>query len=1061
MGFGAGDLGLMASVENQKATNQALDSQPIYLVAVNSPVPDYFSYFGHPEQEIMVGQMVRVPLSGREVLGYVMGLDERGPASSRKYRILPIREVVVAEPLFGPELVKLVDFISKYYLYPPGLCVKEILPGGLSPQLRIYYRLTDKGLDVIEKTMPMALNPAVNSQKKSPVKSWPMDPPKQPEWIYLASPESAETKSPPAPPQEKPWSESPMAPLAGKPPGPPEDGLSLGSLGEALGWNPGAEPAEALAGSPVGDELAEVLVGDQDGEPVEALKGNPFGAEPSGHLEGKPGPEPPSGEPYGQPEAPMALPQGLEGSVLAIMAANYPDDVSVVKFKGQGPPVKKEIKAGNLEVVYEIEGRGRGFAYEFFLSPLEVPEVFPRLGPREKELYNLIKDAPPTPLTHFRQILSFDPLAQAKTLSRKGLVAIESRERFRDDPTRAIVLPTQEIESLTEDQVKAVEAINQALDKKEQAGFLLFGVTGSGKTEVYLRAAQKALSLGQGVLWLAPEIALTMGLEGRLRERFPSEALSILHSALTPGQRHDHWLALRRGRTKLALGARSAVFAPIADLGLIIVDEEHDWAYKQDDGLRYHGRDLASWRAQASGAVLVLGSATPSLETYHRAKQGKIKLLKLQSRPGLAVMPEVRIIDLRHEGRYKGPMASQVRSGLKETFDRNEQALMFINRKGLASLPMCLSCGEVLKCPHCSLSLTLHTNTDKFDRRVKDYVPPEGTVSAEPSLVQSQLEKPDQEPGQGQAPENGPELGENQSPGYAEEGENGQRPEAEVSKLNPNNLLICHGCGYRARPPQACPRCKSSLVRYRGVGTESLILEIERSFEKKGLRLDTDSAKIKGGFKAILEGFAKGEADFLVGTQMAAKGHDFSNLTMVGVVEADIGLNLADFRAAERTFQLLSQVSGRAGRRERPGTVYIQTRSPEHYTMISVKNHDYETFYENEIAIRQELGYPPFSRIALLRFVGQVDKKVEEMAQWAANWGRQLVAGKSPDEIEIFGPAPCPVSKLRDKFRHQILIRAEKAEDRHRLLRKLVPEVRKKLPSSIGLVVDVDPYSLL
>ncbi|MDR2300561.1 MAG: primosomal protein N' [Deltaproteobacteria bacterium] len=1001
----------MASEKKDNVTNLDLDSQPIYLVAVNSPVPDYFSYLGPPDREVEVGQMVKVPLSGREVLGYVMGLDDRGPASKRKYRLLPIREIVVAEPLFGPELVKLVDFISNYYLYPPGLCVKEILPGGLSPKLKVSYRLTPKGLEKIQKNFPGALGPA--------------------------------------------GSDGPQGALGGSPPE---------TVTQAVFE---AAPSDWVPPVPL-----EELTGDNHGRPL--------GDKAGGH-----GPAMAGAPARGHKTAP--LPQGVEDGLLRLMAAGYPDDLPSIKLGMAGPQLRKYTKAGLIEAVYEIEGRGKGFAYEYFLSPLERPEVMPRLGPREKELYDLVKDAPPTPLSHYRQIFDFDPMVQAKNLKRKGLVAIESRERFRDDPSRAIVLPIQEVESLTPDQLVAVGAINKALEGSDPSGFLLFGVTGSGKTEVYLRAAEKALTMGKGVLWLAPEIALTMGLEGRLRERFPSEALSILHSALTPGQRHDHWLALRRGRTRLALGARSAVFAPIADLGLIIVDEEHDWAYKQDDGLRYHGRDLAAWRAQASAAVLVLGSATPSLESYHRAKTGKLNLLKLQSRPGLAVMPEVKIIDLRREGRYKGPIASQVSTGLKETFDRKEQALMFINRKGLANLPMCLSCGEVLKCPHCSLSLTLHVNSDKFDRRVRDYVPPPAPKSAGPKSGPNPGPTPGLAEGLGQNPGPAEGLGQNQGPSQPEspglnpdQGLNGNGaqngPESpdqiqgesgieghgdEVSKLNPDNLLICHGCGYRARPPKACPRCKSSLVRYRGVGTESLIVEMERSFGKKGLRLDTDSAKVKGGFKAILEGFAKGEADFLVGTQMAAKGHDFSNLTMVGVVEADIGLNLADFRAAERTFQLLSQVSGRAGRRERPGTVYIQTRSPDHYSMTSVQNHDYESFYENEIAIRQELGYPPFSRIALLRFSGHEDKKVEELAQWAADRGRRLVSAKMPEQIEVFGPAPCPISKLRDKFRHQILIRADKAEDRHRLLRKLIPEVRKKLSNAMGLVVDVDPYSLL
>jgi primosomal protein N' (replication factor Y) len=857
--------------------------------------------------------MVRVPFGSRELMGYVMAPDTQGPAEGRKYKLKAISEVVVPEPLFGPDLVALVEFISTYYMYPPGLCVKEILPGGLSPKLRLGYRLTDKGME-----------------------------------------------------------------LAGGQGG-PAGTVAPGESAEATG-------SFRLAGS-------------------------------TGSA-GNDGP---------------VRPADAAGEALGLLAEAYPEVVPATKVGGLGQAIRGLVKNGLAEAVNELDGRGMGFSYEWYLTPKAPPETLPRLGPKEKELYALVKDAPPTPLAHYRQVLEFDPLLQAKNLVRKDLLEMDKRERFRDDPSRAINFVSPVVEKLTEDQARAVEAINGAIDRNEPAGFLLFGVTGSGKTEVYLRAAERVLAKGQGVLWLAPEIALTMGLEGRLKERFPNQELSILHSALTPGQRHDHWVALRRGRTRLALGARSAVFAPIADLGLIVVDEEHDWAYKQDEGLKYNGRDLAAWRAQVSGATLVLGSATPSLESYHRAMTGKLTLLRLHSRPGSSVLPEVNIIDLKREGKIQGHIAREVRANLKETFERGEQALMFINRRGLANIPLCLDCGTYLKCPHCSLSLTLHSNFDKFQRLEEDF----------------------EEAGQG-----GGDPAETGRAGGSGAG-GGPEPGQAARAIEPDNLLICHSCGYRARPPSHCPTCRSKLVRYLGVGTESLIREMEKSFGKKGLRLDTDSSRLKGGLKEILEGFSKGEADFLVGTQMAAKGHDFSNLTMVGVVEADLGLSLADFRAAERTYQLLSQVSGRAGRRERPGKVFIQTLNPDHYAITSARDHDYESFFENEIAIREELGYPPFSRLALIRFSGPEPNKVEELAQWTADRARELVPSQTRGEVQIFGPAPCALSKLKEKYRHQIMVRAVKSEDRQRLLRKLMPEARKLLSESLTLTVDVDPYHLL
>jgi primosomal protein N' (replication factor Y) len=685
----------------------------------------------------------------------------------------------------------------------------------------------------------------------------------------------------------------------------------------------------------------------------------------------------------------------------------WPEPLSGAKLAKLARDLGRLASQGLVRPSWRLDERGVGLRYEMWLSA--VPRAAlegVRLGPKEKELYALLEGAPPTPLSHYRAIMP-DPLAQAKSLARKGLVAIESRERFRDDPGRALSVDHQKVESLTAEQEAAMAAIGPALAEGGNHAFLLFGVTGSGKTEIYLRAAELALSAGKGVLWLAPEIALTMGLEGRLKSRFPALPISVLHSGLTPGQRHDHWMALRRGRSRLALGARSAVFAPVAGLGLVVVDEEHDWAYKQDDGLRYNGRDLAAWRAREAGSALILGSATPSLESYHGALTGRLRLLRMESRPGASVMPEVIIVDRRGES-GRSPLAAEVRASMREAFGRGEQALMFINRRGMANVPKCLSCGEALKCPHCDLSLTLHGR------------------GADPRALRED------------------EAGE----------------PALHAPLGPEHRLVCHGCGYRAWPPKRCPNCQSELVRYMGIGTQSLAKLVEKDFGKKGLRLDTDSAKAKGGLKGILESFAKGEADFLVGTQMAAKGHDFSHLTMVGVVDADLGLNWPDFRAAERTFQLLSQVSGRAGRREAPGKVYIQTRNPGHYSMVAARDHDYELFFQKEIAIRQELGYPPFARLALIRLSGPDEGAVSEAAERAAEAGRAIIGGAPPEEVEIFGPAPAHVAKLRERYRYQIMLRSRTAYERHRVLLAWTPGVRKGLPEEVIMTVDVDPYDL-
>ncbi|MDR1658708.1 MAG: primosomal protein N' [Deltaproteobacteria bacterium] len=820
-------------------------TQTVFKVAVDAPAPDIYSYLAKPGTEVLVGQMVKVPFGWREVLGYVMstGPDEPG----RKFDLKSIKEVIVAEPLFGPDFIKMVEFVSNYYLYPPGLCIKEILPGGLSLKLNVWIGLTQKGFE---------------------------------------------------------------------------------------------------AGSSLTGPAAEVF---------------------------------------------------------EVLAQTYPEPRLFKELLAHKSAAQRLVREGLAELVYRVDGRKSGFAYEWYLSAVPDSQYQGRVGPKEKRLWDLVKGAPPTPLSHFRNILD-NPLPQAKSLAAKGLIVMESKERFRDDPNRAINLAIEDVLELTNDQHKALAAIEGALTSGQAGSFLLFGVTGSGKTEVYLRAAQKALEAGRGVLWLAPEIALTMGLEGRLKSRFPNLPISVLHSGLTAGQRHDHWLALSRGVSRLALGARSAVFAPISNLGLVVVDEEHDWAYKQDDGLRYNGRDLAAWRARESEAVLILGSATPSMESYQGTITGRLELLRMDSRPGLSVLPEVVIVDRRSEAKSRQKaIAPELRDSLTQAFQRGEQALMFINRRGTANLPMCLACGQVLKCSHCNLALTLHSKID---------------------------------------------------------GELKSEQEAHTS-LGPDSLLVCHGCGYRAKPPAVCPQCDSKLVRYLGVGTESLMKLVEKDFGKKGLRLDTDSTKLKGGLKEILERFAKREADFLVGTQMAAKGHDFSLLTIVGVIEADLGLNVADFRAAERTFQLLSQVSGRAGRRERPGKVYIQTRNPDHYTMTTARDHDYETFFNNEIEIRKELGYPPFARLALIRIIGPEEKSVSHWAEKAAQRARGIIGDTPPEELELFGPAPAPLTKLREKFRYQMMLRSKTSSGRHRVLKQWLPGIRSALPADIYLTVDVDPYNLI
>ncbi|MDL2226670.1 primosomal protein N' [Deltaproteobacteria bacterium OttesenSCG-928-M10] len=816
-------------------------------VAVDAAVAGLYTYLV-PEAmapDIQVGQAVRAPLGRRSVVGYVMALKEFSGRPDERYK--PIGEIIRPEPLFGPSLARLISFAAHYYFHPPGLCAKEILPGGLSPATEKFITLAEAG---------------------------------------------------------------------------GRGGAMLGTEAELL------------------DRLR-----------------------PAG-------------------------PGGLA--------------LRELEKEGFGPTIKKLLAEGRLSAEYGLSSRGTRPMHEWWLGPAaEPPAEPPRLGPKERELWDMVRGGPAKPLSYYATYLK-DPLPKARGLAAKGLAELSQREIFRDDPGRAIWREYPPAPEPTAQQANALQKIYAALDKGRHQGFLLFGVTGSGKTEVYLRAAEHTLAQGREVMWLAPEIGLTMGLEGLLKSRLGADRVAVLHSGLSAGQRHDQWMRARRGLAPVVLGARSAVFAPLENLGLVVVDEEHDWAYKQDDGLRYNGRDLARWRAAEAGAALILGSATPSFESYQSAISGKLTLLTMKERPGTAVLPAVEIIDQGAEpARFRKPLSPPLAKRLGDTLGRGEQALLFINRRGMANLPMCLKCGEALKCPHCSRTLTLH--------------------------------------------------GQDESGGFGE----------THAAIKESQVLICHSCGYRAIPPEACPACLSPLFRYFGVGTEKLLkLASEKFPEARAGRLDTDSVRRKGGLKKILGSFAAGEIDILVGTQMAAKGHDFPNLTLVGVVDADLGLNLPDFRAAERTFQLLSQVAGRAGRAESPGAVLIQTLNPRHPVLLTVAEHDYEAFFESEIEARSELGFPPFSRLALIRYSGPEETSLAEQAQKTRDLATPILAKLEPG-LELMGPVPSPLARAKDLFRYQLLIRAASNELRHRFLSLWLPVARAALPPALRLTVDVDPYHLL
>jgi primosomal protein N' (replication factor Y) len=483
---------------------------------------------------------------------------------------------------------------------------------------------------------------------------------------------------------------------------------------------------------------------------------------------------------------------------------------------------------------------------------------------------------------------------------------------------------------------------------------------------------------------LVPEIALTPQLVGRFRARFAADSarLAVLHSGLSDGERYDAWRAVARGDVDIVIGARSAVFAPAARLGIIVVDEEHESSYKQTEGFRYNARDLALLRGQMNGATVLLGSATPALTTFFRARQGQTGYLELPGRVMARALPEVNLVDLTGE-RPEGVLAEPLRRALAENLDRGEQSLLLLNRRGFAPFLLCTDCGATLRCPNCEITLTYYQQ---------------------------------------------------------------------------QRLLRCNYCDFVLTPPDVCPACQGAGLEPEGAGTERLAEELAELFPQARIgRMDRDTTARKGAQQDLVERMEKRQIDILVGTQMVAKGHDFPGVTLVGVVNADSALNLPDFRAAERTFTLLTQVAGRAGRGERAGRVFIQTYAPEHYALGCAARHDYVAFYEQETALRRELSYPPFGFLANCVLAGNDQQRVNEAAEALAGSLRGCSAGL---DVEVLGPAPCPLAKLRGKWRQQVLLKASNRGPLRRLLSG-IGRLRKAVPSGVGLAIDVDPVDML
>src|ERR1700688_1447461 len=635
-----------------------------------------------------------------------------------------------------------------------------------------------------------------------------------------------------------------------------------------------------------------------------------------------------------------------------------------------------------------------GWKKQLFVQPArkidnEEIEQLRRRAPRQAELLEAISqlDAPISAAQLLRK-MSLDNQT-LRALVKRGFAELREQAVARDPHGDEQFIATSDLE-LNEEQVLALKQITEALDSPENARpILLHGVTGSGKTEIYLQAIDATLARGHSAIVLVPEISLTPQTVERFKSRFAEaqDAVAVLHSHLSEGERHDEWHKIHSGRARIVIGARSAVFAPLKNLGLIIVDEEHETTYKQEEAPRYHARDVAVVRAKIEKCVVVLGTATPSLESYHNAAIGKYRLVTLAQRVDQKQMPLMRIVDLRQERRKEKKAAilsEKLSQAITDRLEKREQTILFLNRRGFSTSLLCSNCGEARNCPNCSVALTFHRHPAVAGR------------------------------------------------------------------------LSCHLCGHTAAVPKKCPACGQDALIYYGFGTEKVESTVAQIFPKAVVRrMDADSMTRKDAYRETLRNFRVGKIDILVGTQMIAKGLHFPNVTLVGIINADLALHMPDFRAGERTFQLLTQVAGRAGRGERPGEVFVQTYTPFSPSIQFARHHDFNGYFQQELEFRERCDFPPFKHAVLIT----VRSAHEARAKFSAETLARRLKEALESEFILGDPTPAPLEKLQGQFRFHILIRGEAIVRLSRLVRETLDKL--PFPEDVAVAVDVDPYQLL
>ena len=622
----------------------------------------------------------------------------------------------------------------------------------------------------------------------------------------------------------------------------------------------------------------------------------------------------------------------------------------------------------------------------------QIPAEGKPLNEQQKKVIALLTEsAEAIALSELTELADVSP-SVIRTLEKRGCVEVFTREVRRDPlahlpPSRTSDQSGGEADlTLTDKQQAALDEITAKLGEDSYAAFLLHGVTGSGKTVIYIRAMRATLEKGKTALMLVPEISLTPMFARRLRAHF-GDAVAILHSSLSDGERLDEWNRLRRGEARVCIGARSGVFAPMQNVGLIVVDEEHEASYKQDETPRYHGRDTAIMRAHQAGAVIILGSATPSMETFHNAQSGKYHYLKLDERIGGRRLAEVEIVDMRQVFNRHGKQqvfSDEMKQAILQNAERGEQTLVLLNRRGFSASLICRSCGHRAGCPNCDVALTFH----KIESR-----------------------------------------------------------------------LICHYCNHHERVPRQCPTCQGSYIYYVGEGTEQIEALLKELYPQMRIsRLDRDTTRRRGAFEKLLNEFASGDIDLMVGTQMIAKGHDFPNVTLVCVISVDAGLSMPDFRAAERTFQLLTQVAGRAGRGDKPGRVIIQSYHTEHYALEFAKEQNYEKFYAREIHFRQNMHYPPF--VALINVLTR-NADFGKAAYLASELAQRIKAADAERVLKVLGPAPAPLARLKGEHRLQVLIKTRYRRQAREALDAAMLGLKEAGQDLRPVTIEVDPVNLM